>query len=342
MKKLVSTCMLFMGAFGFSASAQLINSLNFSTGWDNATSTTIPTTPAGQVDPEWQVTALTVFTGPVPYASYVQPAWAYALPVPVTPAGTEWVSYDIQSMEVGPYDPTGGTMTLQYTFETCSDDDISIRATMRSDNLITDIRVDGASTGFSQTPTSSNWTTGTLFTWGGFMSASVHTIEVDVKNVGTGAQTNPVGLNVDGFISSPNTTIIDRAKYPRYECCVPIKKLMEQKEQNDRLAEEVQQLKSQLNALQTEKGKAPVTSSQLFQNVPNPYNGSTSIKYHLAQKAEKAIIEIADIQGRIIQTFDVTNGNGEVVFNAGGRNQIYLYKFIVDGVMVDAKKMVTQ
>jgi hypothetical protein len=341
MKKLLSTGMLVMGALSFNASAQLINNLNFSTGWDNAASTTIP---FGQVDPEWQVTALTVFSGPtsVPYSSYVQAAWAYASPLPVTPAGTEWVSYDVQSMEVGPYDPVGGSITLQYTFETCSEDDISISATMRSDNLITDIRVDGTSTGFSQTPTSSNWTTGTLFSWGGYMSAGTHTIEVDVQNVGTGAQTNPVGLNVDGFISSPNTTIIDRANFPDYECCMPVKKLMEQKQENDRLQQEVELLKSQLNALQTEKGKNPVTNNKLYQNVPNPTSGSTSIQYYLADKSAKATIEVVDIQGRLVQSFNVTDGNGEVTFDAAGRNQMYIYKFIVDGVLIDAKKMVTQ
>ena len=341
MKKLLSMSMLCIGALSYNASAQLVNNLNFSTGWDNVSSTTIP---HGQVDPEWQVTALTVFTGtgPLPYSSHVQPAWAYATPVPVTPAGTEWVSYDYTSMEVGPYDPTGGTMTLQYTFETCSDDDISIRATMRSDNLITDIRVDGASTGFSQTPTSSNWTTGTLFTWGGFMTAAVHTIEVDVKNVGTGQETNPVGLNVDGTISGGSASIIDRSNFPDYQCCVRGDKYMMEKQRSENLEAEVQILKAQINALKAEKGNTLNTNSKLYQNVPNPYNGNTTIKYQLVGQPKSAVIEITDIQGRLIQTFDVTHGNGEVIFNTSGRNQMYIYRLTVDGVYVDSKKMVNQ
>ncbi|HEY9177529.1 MAG TPA: T9SS type A sorting domain-containing protein [Flavipsychrobacter sp.] len=218
MKKIISLC--FLLALAFTSQAQLVNSLNFSTGYDNVSGTTIP---LGQQDPEWLITALGAPFAPsasYPYGAYVQSPWGpgYSSP-PTTPAGTEWVSYSPNSMSTGEYDDIGGTITLQYNFETCSEDYISFSAVIRSDNGITDLRVDGVSTGFTQNVMNNNWMTGSSFTYANTLPAGMHTVEVDVKNVGVTQPNNPAGLNVDGNITSVNNSIIDRANYPDYTCC---------------------------------------------------------------------------------------------------------------------------
>lgn len=214
MRNLLSIC--FMLLMAFTSQAQLVNALNFSTGHDNTSGTALP---LGSQDPEWLVTALSApFTpgGAIPYASYVQTTWT---PGPTTPANTEWISYNTNSMSVGEFDPIGGTMTLQYTFETCREDNIRFNAQVRSDNGILDLRVDGVSTGFTQNPMLANWVSGSLFSYIVTLPAGVHTVEVDIKNVGVGQPFNPAGLNVDGFITSMNNSIIDRSNFPDYVCC---------------------------------------------------------------------------------------------------------------------------
>lgn len=214
MRNLLSVIIMLFIAF--TSQAQLVNSLNFSTGHDNTTGTALP---LGTQDPEWLVTALsTPFTpgGTIPYQSYVQGTWT---PGPTTPTNTEWISYNTNSMSVGEHDPIGGTMTLTYTFETCREDYIKFSATIRSDNGILDLRVDGVSTGFTQNPMLANWVSGSSLSYAATLGAGTHTVEVDIKNVGVGQQFNPAGLNVDGVISSTNNSIIDRANYPDYRCC---------------------------------------------------------------------------------------------------------------------------
>lgn len=218
MKKIISLC--FLLAVAFTSQAQLVNSLNFSTGYDNVSGTTIP---IGQQDPEWLITALGAPfspTGSMPYGAWVQTPWGpgYSSP-PTTPAGTEWVSFHPSSMSTGEYDDIGGTMTLRYTFETCVEDYISFNADIRSDNGITALRVDGVTTTFTQNVMNNNWMTGSAFSYGATLAAGTHTVEVDVKNVGVTQPNNPAGLNVDGFITSVNNSIVDRANFPDYVCC---------------------------------------------------------------------------------------------------------------------------
>lgn len=217
MRKILSLLGIFL-VTAFTSQAQLVSSLNFSTGFDNVTSTTIPI--PGQ-DPNWQITNLTppfVPWGIMPYPSEVQTPWG---PGPTTPAGTEWISFDPTSMTwAGPFDNTGGSITFEYRFETCRQDDIRFNATMRGDNRITDVRVDGVSTGFNQPVfTALNWSIGSPFSYMATLPAGVHTVEVDVLNAPATQPNNPAGINVDGVITAMNNSIIDRDNFPDYRCC---------------------------------------------------------------------------------------------------------------------------
>lgn len=209
MKKIL--VILFAASTSLIGRAQLVNSLNFSTGYNNLTNTTIPN---GQQDPDWQVISVTTPMVPVSsltYGAYVQNPWS---PGPTTPANTKWISYDTTSMSDINYPvPVNQTahMGLAYEFETCIADTIKFNAIIRSDNNITSLYVDGISTGFSTG--GSNWNPGTSFSYSTFLNPGTHTVIIDVFNPG-----GPTGLNVDGVITSLGNSIIDRDSFPNYVC----------------------------------------------------------------------------------------------------------------------------
>lgn len=216
MRKLLSTCLLLAAAF--TSQAQLVSSLDFSTGYDNTTGTAMP---LGVQDPSWRIIALSAPfppAGPIPYDAFTQNPWG---PGPTIPANTRWISYDgIGMTTAAPPDFSGGSTTYEYHFETCREDKITFSATMRSDNRISAVRVDGVTTPYSQpTFTTLNWTSGSAFGYSVTLPAGYHTLEVDVLNAPSGNATNPTGLNVSGNITSTGNSIIDRDNFPDYVCC---------------------------------------------------------------------------------------------------------------------------
>ena len=85
------------------------------------------------------------------------------------------------------------------------------------------------------------------------------------------------------------------------------------------------------------------TQATLSQNIPNPFTGSTSIRYFVPETAVQAIIKIADAAGVSLFMGDVKLGNGVLEVDA---TQLaagtYSYTLLVDGKVVDTKLMVIQ
>ena len=81
--------------------------------------------------------------------------------------------------------------------------------------------------------------------------------------------------------------------------------------------------------------------SWLGQNVPNPFGQMTSIKYYVPESSTESFIIISDMKGQEMQRFELTNGNGEVNFNASDLSTgTYVYTLINDGNVIATKKMV--
>jgi photosystem II stability/assembly factor-like uncharacterized protein len=82
---------------------------------------------------------------------------------------------------------------------------------------------------------------------------------------------------------------------------------------------------------------------ELYQNYPNPFNPGTSIKYKL-QSAGFISLKVYDILGHEVKTLvseKHTPGSYEVDFNGDDLSSgIYVYKLVVDGKSVAAKRMV--
>lgn len=84
------------------------------------------------------------------------------------------------------------------------------------------------------------------------------------------------------------------------------------------------------------------TNCKLFQNSPNPFSKSTSIKYDLSSEVIDAAIYIFNLQGTLLKTYDIAGtGNGSVTINEGElKPGMYFYTLVANGTEVDTKKMI--
>lgn len=82
----------------------------------------------------------------------------------------------------------------------------------------------------------------------------------------------------------------------------------------------------------------------LDQNAPNPFAENTSINYYIPENTGYAQIIFTDMHGRIIKTVDIKqSGNSQLKVYAANLSQgIYQYSIVVDGKVIDTKKMVVE
>lgn len=82
--------------------------------------------------------------------------------------------------------------------------------------------------------------------------------------------------------------------------------------------------------------------AELGQNRPNPFNGVTKVDYNIPTNAVNAEINIFNVEGKLMKTVTVAHtGIGVLTINASEIPAgTYSYQLVVDGQIVDAKKMV--
>jgi len=88
-----------------------------------------------------------------------------------------------------------------------------------------------------------------------------------------------------------------------------------------------------------------VQSIILNQNVPNPFAEQTTITFNLTEGVQKAQMLFYNLEGKLIKAEDISNkaGKGQVnVFANDLTNGIYSYTLVVDGKIIDTKRMVKQ
>jgi hypothetical protein len=86
-----------------------------------------------------------------------------------------------------------------------------------------------------------------------------------------------------------------------------------------------------------------VEANILFQNVPNPFNSATTITYRLAEKTINAKICIYNLTGKQLQCYNLpaVEGENSIEVRASSlQSGMYLYSLIVDGRLIDTKRMV--
>jgi len=85
-------------------------------------------------------------------------------------------------------------------------------------------------------------------------------------------------------------------------------------------------------------------SPRLFQNIPNPYDNTTSIGYFIPLDHQRASIVISTTTGQILRKIDITRfGEGEISVNRSRMaSAMYLYTLYVDGKRIDTKRMLVE
>ncbi len=82
--------------------------------------------------------------------------------------------------------------------------------------------------------------------------------------------------------------------------------------------------------------------STLYQNSPNPFKETTVIKYYVPQKVTSAVISIYDLNGKLLKTIPLTEKGESSIEIVGGDLYpgLFNYALIVDGKLIDTKRMV--
>ncbi|MEX1014090.1 MAG: tail fiber domain-containing protein [Candidatus Paceibacterota bacterium] len=83
-------------------------------------------------------------------------------------------------------------------------------------------------------------------------------------------------------------------------------------------------------------------SARLNQNIPNPFNNNTTIKYVVPLTANSSTINLYDLNGKQLRSFDISPiGEGELTIPAFMLEPgIYIYNLIIDGIIVYSKQMI--
>jgi hypothetical protein len=107
---------------------------------------------------------------------------------------------------------------------------------------------------------------------------------------------------------------------------------------NEQLQSSHEQLKSEVDALRNTK--AVNAGYKIFQNVPNPTSGKTSIAYEISQSFTSASINVYDLNGRYVQGFDLKDSKGAISLSLDNLLPgMYIYDLLIDGEQKAVKKM---
>ena len=84
------------------------------------------------------------------------------------------------------------------------------------------------------------------------------------------------------------------------------------------------------------------SEAKLYQNIPNPFNKKTAIRYFVPENAVQSSLLVFDMQGKLIKTYPVsTNGVGNIEINANELQPgMYMYSLITGGKEIDTKRMI--
>lgn len=110
---------------------------------------------------------------------------------------------------------------------------------------------------------------------------------------------------------------------------------------------EIEMLKRRMESLERRTDGVGAISIEpllpgLDQNIPNPFNETTVIKYFVPEKAENATILISSLDGKVARSFErLPAGRGQVVISAFSLAPgEYTYSMVIDGVQIASKTMV--
>lgn len=80
----------------------------------------------------------------------------------------------------------------------------------------------------------------------------------------------------------------------------------------------------------------------LYQNIPNPFNTTTTINYYLNIKTTQASIYVFNMQGTLLKSYEISKtGKGSIIINGGELTAgMYMYSLFANGKEIDTKRMI--
>ncbi|AUP80217.1 tail fiber domain-containing protein [Flavivirga eckloniae] len=142
----------------------------------------------------------------------------------------------------------------------------------------------------------------------------------------------------------------DGYKAVNYQGLIPvlIEAIKEINQEKSELKEEIRNIKKAIeeNDISHKPTNTDINenTAQLYQNIPNPAISETIIKYTTSPNTRSTSIFIFDLNGRQVKVFqNLKSGNGELMIS---KNKIpkglYHYSLVLDGKIIDTKKMIIQ
>jgi hypothetical protein len=114
----------------------------------------------------------------------------------------------------------------------------------------------------------------------------------------------------------------------------------------EEMKSEIANLKSEMEELKammvSSQSSTIISSASLQQNIPNPFNRTTTINYILPQTNSSAKIIVTDKSGKVLKEVALSaKGKGNVTVDASTlASGAYQYSLYVDGKLVDRKQMI--
>lgn len=113
-----------------------------------------------------------------------------------------------------------------------------------------------------------------------------------------------------------------------------------QKTEIDEMKSEIAELRSQFNDLKAGQAGNNLDGFRLEQNSPNPFGQNTVIAYAVPTGTTGARINVYDLTGRTIKSFNLSDAAGLITISAGELNNgLYIYDLQVNGRQVLERKM---
>lgn len=156
------------------------------------------------------------------------------------------------------------------------------------------------------------------------------------------------GYMFNGVYAPQNSNDHYGLDYSRF--VVPlVKAVQELSNENETLIVQLAAINARLDALENTAGSSAQSNSQinknfdsyLYQITPNPFSQKATISYKLPPYASNAQLLILDAAGKTIKTYSLSSGlTHQDVYANNLAAGIYHYSLLVNGKVIDSKKMV--
>lgn len=129
-----------------------------------------------------------------------------------------------------------------------------------------------------------------------------------------------------------------------YISCIPllVNAINDLKEEIAELKGTQRAQKSRMTGINNIETTSESIVSELYQNAPNPFSSTTTIRYSLSEGVQQANIYIYDLQGKQVKNIPLNDrGMSQVSINGYDLQAgMYIYTLIADNQEVDSKRMI--